>query len=199
MRNRALVVALLAGIPLGACRPSDARETRDFERMRRQQKYGAFDTSAFFANGSAMQAPPAHTVPSDTSVEQLMADDGARQFAISCAPCHGSDGFGGGTIAPNLVAKRPPSLRTPAIAALTGATIDSVITFGFGRMPPLGWQMNAQMRTVVAGYVRTLATRPIGVASRNDSSTAARLRTLDSMVAAGASVAALVRARKEAP
>lgn len=221
MMSRALLVITCVALTT-ACRPAaDAREQRDFERMRQQQRYDSYERSAFFANGATMQAPPAHTIARDPTFAArgqtlpaayfsgrvdsayaaripLVDDDafralGARQFSISCAPCHGAGGFGGGPIAPNLVEKRPPSLRSPAITGLPSGMIFSAITNGFGRMPPYGWQMAPATRWAIVAYLRTLATQPMTAEMRTDSARALSLQRLDSLRAAGASLQELLR------
>jgi mono/diheme cytochrome c family protein len=219
-RHRHALVALLGAGLLAACRPpADAREARDFERMRQQQRYDPYESSRYFANGAVMQPPPAHTIARDPGLAShgqtataffLTGNDsgaatipivldastraaGARQFAISCAPCHGAGGFGGGPVAPNLVEKRPPSLRSGAAAALPAGTLFSVITNGFGRMPPYGWQLTPTQRWQVVAYVRSLAREPLTTATRDDSARAAYLHEVDSLHAAGAPLSVIVR------
>lgn len=187
---------LVTIIGLAACRASEGREQIDFERMRQQQRYDLFEQSHVFRNGAVMQAPPPNTVPrtaiaGDTAVAMAagfftgasngadvatipIPDDsatrssGAKQFAISCAPCHGVGGFGGGIMAPNLD-KQPPSLRVPPVSALAAGTIFKVITEGFGMMPPYGWQMPPDARWAVVSYVRELPRTPMTAAMRDDS------------------------------
>lgn len=197
MRAFTLLLTSLATIAVACRRPSSAREARDFERMRRQQRYDSYDVSHFFPNGATMQAPPPHTVPRGLVVgtERMSDSLGAAQFAISCAPCHGAGGFGGGPMAPNLSDKRPPSLRASLAASLPDSQLIAVIAQGFGRMPPLGWQLVPEARVAVAHYVRMLPTLPPTDDTRADSATAAYLRTVDSLLAAGANVRDILRLR----
>src|SRR6185312_2194578 len=116
---------------------------------------------------------------------------------ISCAPCHGAGGFGGGPVAANLVTRRPPSLRSGPAAALPPGQMFSVITNGFGMMPPYGWQMPPATRWAVVAYVRSLAAQPVTADMRADSSIAESLRRLDSLHAAGASLEMIVRSQSE--
>jgi len=214
--------AALLILVVAACRPAaDAREQRDFERMRVQQRYDSYGKSRFFSDGAAMQAPPAHTIARDPAFAARgqalpasyftgrvdssyattipLADDdalralGARQFAISCVPCHGAGGFGGGTIAPNLVAKRPPSLRSPTVTAYPPGRIFAVITNGVGRMPPYGWQMPTATRWAIVSYLRTLPSQSMTADARADSLRAASLARIDSLHAAGADLRQLLR------
>jgi mono/diheme cytochrome c family protein len=219
-----VLVAVLASV---GCRPrADAREARDFERMRVQQRYDAYGRSRFFANGAVLQPPPAHTMarpPAFSSTDSVRplaffsgradsgflantpvaVDDrvrviGARQFAISCAPCHGAGGFGGGPIAANLVNKRPPSLRPQTIDTLPVGLIFSIITDGFGLMPPYGWQMPPETRWAVIAHLRSLGAQPSTPLTTADSTQAASLRRLDSLHATGMSLRELMK-RTQAP
>ncbi|HEY9225284.1 MAG TPA: cytochrome c [Gemmatimonadaceae bacterium] len=215
------VVAIAICATLGCRRAQDVRETRDFERMRVQQRYDAYGKSAFFANGAVLQPPPAHTIarppayatitprPPEffsgrardgtylTSIPMTIDDRSrelaAKQFAISCAPCHGTNGFGGGTIAPNLASKRPPSLRSAAIDTLPHGKIFSFITNGIVRMPAYGWQMPPETRWALVAYVKSLASQPPTATSQTDSVRAASLRQIDSLHASGASLRQILK------
>jgi mono/diheme cytochrome c family protein len=195
---RGALALLFAAAVVAGCRPRDVREARDFERMRVQQRYDPYDASRFFANGATMQSPPAHTVargpvvPGDSTVDRAR---GERQFAISCAPCHGAGGFGGGQMAPNLDERRPASLRSARVAALSDSQLVAVITDGFGAMPALGWQMAPATRASVVEFVRGLPLQPPTPATRRDSTIAAYLRRIDSLNASGAPIGELLRAR----
>ncbi len=182
---RALSWPLAALCLAGACRQAPAGESRDFERMRRQARYDPYDTSRFFTNGSTMQAPPAHTIARESATRTaLSAAVGGRQFAISCAVCHGIGGFGGGPMAPNLQQKRPPSLRSATVAAMRDSDIVQIMTNGHGLMPPLGWQIAPDVRVAIAEYVHTLRRLPSTAETRADSALAASLARLDSLNAA---------------
>lgn len=204
-----LAIALTLG-SVTACRDRRGlteRSRYDFERMRTQQRYDAYERSRFFANGAVLQAPAAHTVARDAAlgatggsaqaflsgrvgggyvttipivVDSSVLAGGAEQFKISCAPCHGAAGFGGGTIAPNLVQRRPASLQSPLVRSLTPGQLFDVITNGFGLMPPYGWQMAPARRWAVIAYVRALPTVPRTAEARADSMRAEDLRKLDS-------------------
>jgi mono/diheme cytochrome c family protein len=203
MTNRHILLALGAFAASMACRPrADARAPRDFERMRSQQRYNAYGPSGFFANGAVLQAPPAHTVsrPPAYAAEPrpLAIEAGGRQYEIFCAPCHGAGGFGGGPVAANLSSRRPSSLRSATVAALSDSTLFGVVTNGFGQMPPHGWQLPPADRWAVVGYVRTLASRAATPATRADSEQAAALHALDSLHAIRAPLDSLMaRSRRQ--
>jgi mono/diheme cytochrome c family protein len=50
----------------------------------------------------------------------------------------------------------PPSLLDSARRALSAARVYSVVTHGFGRMPPLASSLSARDRWAVAAYVGAL-------------------------------------------
>lgn len=204
MSRRALVcLAVLVG---GACGKPDTREFRDFERMRRQKRYDVYDISAFFANGAAMQTPPESTVsieapsesPPASTTEELTA--GRRQYAISCAPCHGTAGFGGGLVATNLTDRRPPPLRSDHVASMSPGDLFAIVTDGKGIMPPLGWQLSPTQRWAVVAYVQTslrsASTNLPPDSVRADSLMASYLQQVDSLQAAGAPVEAIARLQR---
>ncbi len=164
--------ALAAMVLLGACSPPTDRGGFDFARMRQQSRRGTWDADTFFADGMAMRTPPPHIVthqPRPPGVEVLTAwmrdsahlDRGRRQFAISCAPCHGDAGLGGGRVAINLLPYPPPSLRTAAVAAISNDSLLRIVTRGRGRMPSFGWQLDATQWLSVLAWVRHLATQPL--------------------------------------
>lgn len=198
-RSRVVICGALLSV---ACNGSaDPRNHHDFERMRRQMRYESYGASSRFADGASMQAPPPHTVsieaaraladslPSDSSIAS-----GRRQYAISCAACHGAAGFGGGPIAPNLTEKRPASLRAPSVASAPGSKLFAVITDGVGAMPPLGWQLAPRERWAIVAYVRSLASVTATDSSAiADSTLAAYLHSLDSLHAAHAPIRSILR------
>jgi hypothetical protein len=79
------------------------------------------------------------------------------------------------------------------IDTLSAGMIFSVITNGFGQMPPYGWQMPPATRWAVVAYVRSLATQPLTATARADSAEAAELHRLDSLHAAGVSLRELLK------
>ena len=177
-----------------ACAPRDGRERRDWERMRRQQRYNAFGASSVFRNGAVMQPPPPHTIETRLPVAPPPITDsliglGAKQYFISCLPCHGAGGYGGGPMANNLADKRPSSLRVPPASVLTDSALFHVITDGFGAMPPHGWQMPADLRWAVVAYVRQIAAIPATPATRDDALNASALARIDSIRAANKALA----------
>jgi mono/diheme cytochrome c family protein len=206
--RRMLALSLICILACACTRPREGRERRDFERMRQQQRYDSYQASAFFHNGAVMQPPPAHTVARATgepwsgrvespafltgvqgatdvadlpiAIDSAARAAGAEQFAISCVPCHGAGGYGGGVMAANLRDKRPPSLRAAPVSSLPAGTIFKIVTNGFGRMPPYGWQMPPAMRWAVGAYVQSLPYTSPTAATHSDSVFAAYLRALDS-------------------
>lgn len=205
MSGRLLVV--LAGLMLAAC-GDPAAVDRALERMRQQPRYQAYGASRFFADGKAMQSPPAGTVSREQVLEPPLAtgrdaagryladlpiavtarllDRGRSRFRIFCAACHGAGGWGGSIVAENLTERRPPSLHEPRIAGLPPGRLYQIVREGFGRMPPYGGELPVADRWAVVAYTRALGGRPpADAAERDDSLRGAELRRRDSLGAAG--------------
>ena len=166
MRRRHLVVlavAFLAGCP-------------GLDPMQRQGKYKAYQSSAFHADGLAMRAPPAGTVPylsiGDPGLQDGLGEDGKplvrspvpftpkllalgrKKFDIHCAVCHGLVGDGQSQVALNMSLRRPANLHLYRDVA--DGYVYQVISKGFGLMPSYAGDLTPEERWAVVGYVRAL-------------------------------------------
>ena len=83
---------------------------------------------------------------------------GATRYAIFCAVCHGEQGEGSSVVGDNLP-KRPPSLVTDPVRALTPAQLYAVVTTGFGQMPSYAAELSISDRWAVIAYVAELQRR----------------------------------------
>jgi mono/diheme cytochrome c family protein len=206
---RAIGVASIVGacvVAAAGCRTSSERERVDFERMRVQQRYDLYGKSRAFANGAAMQAPPAGTLTRESGrtgfaaaagesggqslatipipVTPAVLARGKGRFTIYCAVCHGPAGFGGSLIAEDMGQPRPPSLRAGAAATLTPGALFRVITFGFGRMPAYAPQLTVEDRWSVIAYLEQLRrTAPTSTEAIADSLRALEIHRIDSVAA----------------
>lgn len=198
----ALGVALLLG-----CGSAQSGVDRALQRMRDQPRAGAYGASPVFPDGMVMRAPPAGTVSREQVTDGAAATGrdasgryldhvappvtaellarGRSRFRIFCGACHGAGGFGGSVVAENLVARRPPSLRTGVAAALPPGLVYEVIRAGFGRMPSYAGQLPEADRWAIVAYVLSLRDASAAdSAERDDSVRAAALRLGDSLRAA---------------
>ncbi|HTQ06730.1 MAG TPA: cytochrome c [Polyangiaceae bacterium] len=150
----------------------------DFARMLAQKKATPFTASSVFADGIAMRQPPSGTFsreaelgPSELTEGQVDGTDvrkvplalthelferGENRFGIFCAPCHGVLGDGHSEVAKNMTLRPPPSLHEPRIQALPDGRLFSVVTHGYGLMPPYAWALPVNDRWAVVAYVRAL-------------------------------------------
>lgn len=173
-----IFLALLAA----ACGNAHEREPVDFERMRLQQRYDLYASTAVFANGAAMQVPPAGTISREASADTGVIGTGTangsavatvpitltpaeramgeKMFRIYCAVCHGPAGYGGSTVAENMGPPRPPSLRSPRLMAMPAGYLFVVATHGLGRMPAYASELRTTERWAVVAYVRQLQKTP---------------------------------------
>jgi mono/diheme cytochrome c family protein len=169
---------------LAACSREHGTVAPSFERMLVQPRYEPYGASSFFPDGRAMRIPPSGTVsrerladsallPASTPAgatndpiqvmplqptAELLATGQAR-FGVYCAVCHGALGNGESVVGSNMVECPPPSLLSAAMRAMPPATLFTVITDGFGRMPPYAAELPARERWAVVAYVRQLQSR----------------------------------------
>jgi mono/diheme cytochrome c family protein len=151
------------------------------ERMIEQPKLDAYEASATFGNGRAMQLPPAGTVPYrkepfDPVVERGMEgpgyagdipipidiallERGRNRFEIFCATCHGVAGNGQSEVAEQMNLVKPPSLLSDRIRAYPPGRIFRVATEGFGVMPSYRTELSTPDRWAVVAYVQALQLR----------------------------------------
>ena len=188
------VAAVLACLVLGACGSVEPGWSAALQRMKRQPRYDVYESSAFFRDGKVMQPPPAGTVaredvlqPSAPAETPELLALGRSRFRIFCGACHGTGGYGGSVVAANMTERRPPSLRTPVMAALPDQLIYTVIVNGFGRMPPYAAQLTDRERWAVIAWLRQLQRTPTAAPDeRKDSLRGALIRAEDSIRAARA-------------
>ena len=163
--------ALLALAPLLALTACPA-----WDPMQRQQKYKAYQASEFHADGLAMRAPPAGTVPHRAAVDgpvltglgadgkplaispivsdaRLLAT-GRKRYDIHCGVCHGVLGDGESQVALNMSLRRPPNLHLYRDVA--DGYLYQVIGQGFGLMPGYAAELSPEERWAVVAYLRAL-------------------------------------------
>lgn len=186
----ATIVLAASALFAAGCREHPTARSFDLARMRVQPRYEAYGASHFFADGKAMQRPPAGTIAREAPLDRTaglaqrvpgtvtpaVLARGASRFEIFCAACHGKGGYGGSLVAANMDPPRPPSLRSPAVRAFTAGALYEVIVHGVGRMPPYASQLSEGDRWAVVAYVRALQKRPAALPfERADSERAAAI------------------------
>jgi len=197
---------LLAALAIG-CTKSPEREPGDFERMRVQQRDEPYAPSELFALHEQLRHLPSGTVSRESGADTGAIGSGTRDgrevtavpieitpdllslgqkaYGVYCAVCHGAAGYGGSTVAENMGAPRPPSLRSTAVRALPAGTLFSIETRGIGRMPSYAPELTPTERWAVVAYIGQLqhgsASTPD---ARDDSLRAIRIRSIDSALAA---------------
>jgi len=163
-----LVAAALPLLLLAACPAWDP--------MQRQAKLKAYQVSDYHADGLAMRAPPAGTVPYHGAGEPGLRDGagpdgrpvvrsplpatpallalGRKRFDIHCAVCHGLLGDGESQVALNMSQRRPPSLHL--YRDVPDGYLFQVVSQGFGLMPAYAAELTPEERWGVVAYVRAL-------------------------------------------
>lgn len=146
----------------------------DWNRMRSQPKYQPYRSSAFFADGKAMQLPPTGTMSRETgamaatptAIDDRVVARGASQFHIYCAVCHGERGDSESVVASNMDQPRPSSLIAPPVSLMPASVVATVITNGVGTMPSFAAELSPADRQAVAAYVKTLQPNAATIAAR---------------------------------
>ena len=96
---------------------------------------------------------PVDRVPFKITMETMRR--GRERYNINCSMCHGEDGYGEGMVVQRGFPK-PPSFHTDALRAAPDGHWFDVITNGFGRMQPLGFNVTPGDRWAIVAYVRAL-------------------------------------------
>ena len=177
MKTSAIALLVLSvAAPLG-CRNRSERAPADFERMRRQQRTVSYGPSSAFANGMALRVPPQGTISHEQSAMgdaevtgrqngryvasmplNLTSDQrqqGAHDFQVYCAVCHGENGSTTTVVGINL-RPPPPSLLVDSIRGLSDGELFAIISQGRGRMPPYNWALPPMERWAVIATLRSL-------------------------------------------
>jgi len=152
--------------------------------MDQQPKFEAQEANPLFADGRAMRPVVPGTVARGTldendvlgrgkengawatsiplPVTRTFIERGRRRYDIFCAPCHGLDGSGRGTV--SVRAERlgegtwtpPSSYHTDLVRGRPVGHIFNTITNGLRSMPAYGPQIPVADRWAIVAYVRAL-------------------------------------------
>ncbi|WEX10566.1 cytochrome c [Chelativorans sp. AA-79] len=136
------------------------------DEMSHQPRYDSYEESSLFADGKALQAPPAGTVARDDPAWQAALEErppmslalltrGRERFGIYCTPCHGYAGYGHGTV-PNRGFPQPPSFHDPRLREAGSRYFVDVITHGHGVMYSYANRVLPADRWAIAAYIRAL-------------------------------------------
>ncbi|MEO6992438.1 MAG: cytochrome c [Lacunisphaera sp.] len=161
-----VLATLLVAAGLGGC-----------DNMNHQRKVQTLGPSDHFANGASARQPPAHTVarsepaPDDpvatgrkdgtlltelpVPLTRALLERGQERFNLSCAPCHGEDGYGRGIIVLRGF-PAPPAYSEPWLLKAPVGHFFAVISHGIGRMYPLADRITPTDRWAIVAYVRAL-------------------------------------------
>jgi hypothetical protein len=91
-----------------------------------------------------------------------LLDRGQQRFNIYCAPCHGLDGYGDGTVARRAAQLKegtwtpPLNYHTDQVRSRPVGHIFNTITNGIRTMPPYGSQIPVADRWAIVAWVRVL-------------------------------------------
>lgn len=171
---RAAALGLAAGafaLWLSSCQRAGGPQV-NLQRMDVQPRYQSYGAGRFFANGMAMQRPPAGTVAREDPIalttapapDPALLELGRQQYQVACAACHGDGGYGGTIVALNLPDVPGFSLQSPQVRALAPAQLHARISLAGDIRHARATELSDRERWAVALYVRAL----IGGGARTD-------------------------------
>jgi mono/diheme cytochrome c family protein len=134
--------------------------------MSDQPRYGEYQPSALFPDGSSLQAPPEGTVAQDfparaaallerPALTPELLQRGRERYGIYCTPCHGIAGDGNGMV-PARGFPHPPSYAEPRLVEAPSSYFVDVITHGHGVMYPYADRVPPADRWAIAAWIRAL-------------------------------------------
>ncbi len=115
---------------------------------------------AMLADGGMPDLAPSMKFPDQVKVDGKIPDElrlrGQARYAIYCAPCHGIDGDGKGTVATRGLLVPPPALNSDRVVKLPAGKIYQAIKNGVNNdnMPSYAAQIPVEDRWAIAAYVR---------------------------------------------
>ncbi|TWT45245.1 Cytochrome c [Phycisphaerae bacterium RAS1] len=151
---------------------ADGRGPRFPVGMTREQPLGttvargdaiSLKTDAHFFEGRA-GGDWATAFPPQITVDEGLLHRGQQRFNIYCAPCHGYDGTGNGTVnnkgnsgeRPGWTWVKPLSVNDQTVRDRANGHIFNTITNGIRTMPAYGDQIPEKDRWAIVAYVRAL-------------------------------------------
>lgn len=101
-------------------------------------------------------------MPKQVTVDENFIYRGKQRFDIYCAPCHGADGYGQGTVHLRALELQqstwvpPTSMHVELVRAREDGHLFNTITHGIRNMPAYGKQIPVADRWAIVAYVRAL-------------------------------------------
>jgi mono/diheme cytochrome c family protein len=148
------------------------------DNLARGTKIKPLTQSKFFPDGQSSRLPPPHSIaqgnlrldtllfagrnPDGSEATQMpwpvdaaVLARGRQQYQITCANCHGADGYGGG-----IIVRRgfpaPPSYHEQRLVDAPAGHFFDVITNGYGAMYPYAAIIDVNDRWAIVAYIRAL-------------------------------------------
>jgi mono/diheme cytochrome c family protein len=175
---RRLLLLLALALSCGGC-----------DEMVRQPKATVYARSDLFANGAAMQAPPAGVVSREDAAEAAALDRrppmtpaliarGRERYDIYCEPCHGLAGDGKGAV-PARGFPQPPDFLQPPLSRAPPRLFVDTITNGHGVMFSYADRVTPADRWAIAAYIGALQLSQAAPAAELAPEDRARLEAAD--------------------
>ena len=94
--------------------------------------------------------------PEEVELDEEFLKRGKERYQITCTPCHGESGNGGGVVSKYWTLPPTANLVDARVSAMPEGQIFWTITHGKGLMGPYGGVVPVQDRWAIVAYVRAL-------------------------------------------
>jgi mono/diheme cytochrome c family protein len=112
------------------------------------------DQNAYF-KGIESDGSFVKKIPSSIIVSHELLKRGQERFNIYCAPCHGQDGSGNGSVTSRGWFK-PANFSNERVVAYADGRIFDIMTNGYNTMPSYKEQLSETDRWAIVAYIRAL-------------------------------------------
>ncbi|MBL4701907.1 MAG: cytochrome c [Phycisphaeraceae bacterium] len=147
--GRAMRVPVTGTVSFGDVQEDD-HYYRGYKLAESPQQQGKFEATYFKG------------FPQQVTIDESFIRRGQERFGIYCAPCHGVDGYGQGTIHLRALELQqttwvpPTSMHTDTVRQREAGHLYNTITHGIRNMPAYGKQIPVKDRWAIVAYLRAL-------------------------------------------
>lgn len=134
-------------VPMGYAAPvGDAVESSRLDFSRGSDYYNTGLFGDFYGKG----------FPEEIKMDEAFLARGKERYQITCSPCHGNSGNGGGVVSKYWAIPPTANLIDPRVQAMPEGQIFWTITHGKGLMGPYNGVLSVSDRWAITAYLRGL-------------------------------------------
>ncbi len=134
-------------VPMGYAAPvGDSVESSRLDFSRGSDYYNTGLFGDFYGKG----------FPEEIKMDEAFLARGKERYQITCSPCHGNSGNGGGVVSKYWAIPPTANLIDPRVQAMPEGQIFWTITHGKGLMGPYNGVLSVSDRWAITAYLRGL-------------------------------------------